>query len=114
MTLLSTVLAQNEVDLSAPDAFGNLGTLTLGGMISFAINAILIVAAIAFFFMLILGGIRWILSGGDKANTESARGQVTAAIVGLVIVFSAWIILTFVLGIFGIEFGNLDFGTIGA
>lgn len=113
MTLLSTVLAQNEVSLGASGNFGQLQDFTLAGMISFGINALLIVAAIAFFFMLLVGGIRWILSGGDKANTESARGQVTAAIVGLVIVFSAWIILNFVLGIFGIDVTNFDFNTIG-
>lgn len=113
-TLLSTVFAQTNLNLGAgtSGAFSGLGTLTLGAIIGFAINAVLILAAILFFFMLILGGVRWIVSGGDKTNTEAARSQVTAAIIGLVIVFSAWIILTFVLSIFGIEGTDFDFQTV--
>ena len=53
-------------------------------LIGWAVNIVLIVAGIIFFFMLIIGGIRWILSGGDKANTESARNQITAALIGLI------------------------------
>ena len=41
------------------------------------------------------------MSGGDKANTEAARNQITAALVGLVIVFAAWAILTLVDTFFG-------------
>ncbi len=106
---LATVLAQ--VNLT-PTNFSGLNGLTIEALISFAINAVLIIAAILFFFMLILGGIRWIVSGGDKTGTEAARGQVTAAIIGLVIVFSAWIIMNFLFSIFGFD-GNLEFGVIG-
>ena len=112
MTLLSTVLAQTDFTLAPDSNYTGLTTLTLGDFISWAITAILVLAALAFFFMLLIGGVKWIISGGDKANTESARNQVTAAIIGLVIVFSAWVILNFVLGLFGIEAGNFDFGTI--
>ena len=112
MTLFSTVSAATETISLTAGSFSTLNSLTLGGIVSFAINAVIIVAAVAFFFMLILGGIRWILSGGDKTNTEGARSQVTAAIIGLVIVFSAWIILNFVFGIFGVTVGDLNFGSI--
>ena len=81
----------------------NLSTINLGTIISAVISLLLIVAAILFFFMLVIGGIRWIMSGGDKGATESARGQVTAALVGLVIVFAAWAIATFVGSLFNIN-----------
>lgn len=67
----------------------------------------LIVAAIVFVFMLIWGGIRYITSGGDKAQTESARGTLTAAIIGLVIVFSAWAILNLAEIFFGVDLFEL-------
>lgn len=113
MSLLSTVFAADtSVSIGAGSSFGTLGNLSLGNLISFALNAVLIVAAILFVFMLIIGGIKWITSGGDKAGTEGARNQVTAALIGLVIVFSAWIIINFVAGIFGINLTNFDFGNI--
>lgn len=77
-------------------------------LIGWAVNIVLIVAGIIFFFMLIIGGIRWILSGGDKANTESARNQITAALIGLIIVFAAWALAALLGTVFGIEILNFD------
>lgn len=118
MTLFSTVLAQapggaTSINLTPDGQYGSLAGLQLADFITWAVTAVLVLAALAFFFMLIFGGVKWIISGGDKANTESARNQVTAAIIGLVIVFSAWIIMNFVLGLFGITAGDFDFGRIG-
>lgn len=53
------------------------------------------------------------MSGGDKAGTESARGQITAALVGLVIVFSAWAIATLVGAVFGVNILSFDLGSVG-
>jgi len=64
----------------------------IGKLLSALIGLIFIVAAIIFFFMLVIGGIQWMLSGGDKQATESARGRITAALIGLIIVFAAWAI----------------------
>jgi len=102
MTLFSTALAQINLSPTNGPA-GSATSLTIERIINWAISAVLIVAAILFFFMLIFGGIRWIMSGGDKANTEAARGQVTAAIVGLIIVFSAWAIIQLLQTVFGID-----------
>lgn len=73
--------------------FENLTNISFASLVSAAIQIVLIVAAIVFFFILVLGGIKWITSGGDKGQTEAARNQITAALVGLVIVFAAWAII---------------------
>ena len=62
-------------------------------------------------FILVIGGIKWILSGGDKAHTEGARNQITAALVGLVIVFSAWAIIQLINTFFGVNILQLDLPT---
>lgn len=117
MHLISTVLAQgtgvgDKVTISG-DTTG-LANVTIPQIISWAVVTIIVVAAIIFFFMLILGGIRWILSGGDKANTEAARNQITAALIGLIIIFAAWAIIQLVQGVFGVDiFSNLTFSQIG-
>ena len=84
-----------------------LEKITASSIISGFINLALVVAAIVFFFMLVVGGVRWITSGGDKANTEAARSQITAALVGLVIVFAAWAIAQLIGNLFGFNIFDL-------
>lgn len=52
----------------------------------------LVIAGLAFFAYLIIGGIRWLLSGGDKAALDAARNTIVNALVGLVIVVGAYAI----------------------
>lgn len=87
--------------------FDTISKLTLPSLISGLLTLILIVASLAFFVMLVIGGVRWILSGGDKAQTEAARSQITAALVGLVIVFSAWAIAQLVRTFFNVDIFSL-------
>ncbi|MBI3290133.1 hypothetical protein HYZ78_01925 [Candidatus Microgenomates bacterium] len=105
------VFAQDKVELKPGDQFKALGDLTVPSIVSGFIRLTLVVAAIVFFFMLVIGGIRWILSGGDKTGTEAARSQITAALVGLVIVFAAWAILQLINTLFGINVLELTIPT---
>jgi len=75
----------------------------IGTLISAVVGTLLIVAALITFVYLILGGIQWITSGGDKTAMEAARNKITHAIVGLVIVGSAWAIMALVQNFLGIS-----------
>lgn len=100
------LLAQSDTINLKPDAgsgFSSLGGFTIPSIVSGLIRLSLVIAAIVFFFILVIGGIRWIASGGDKAQTEGARNQITAALVGLVIVFAAWAIVALINTFFGID-----------
>lgn len=110
MLLTASVALAQTVDLRPNQAsgFSSLGTLTPEKLIPMLIKLLLIVAALVFFFMLVLGGIKWILSGGDKGKTEEARNQITSALVGLVIVFSAWAIAGLIKAFFGVDILNLN------
>lgn len=101
-------LAQT-ISLTPPpnSGFEQLGGLTIPSLISALIRLAVIVAAIVFFFILVIGGIRWIASGGDKAQTEAARNQITAALVGLVIVFAAWAIVALINTFFHVDIFSL-------
>ena len=65
------------------------------------IRFILIVAFIAAFIMLLIGGIRWITAGGDEKGVASARNMITAALIGLVVVLVAYAIIRLVELFFG-------------
>ena len=98
----SMMLAQIKLNDVGPD-FKTATNLSVPGLVSGFVKLLLILAGLAFFFILVIGGVKWILSGGDKAHTEGARNQITAALVGLVIVFSAWAIIQLISTFFGIN-----------
>lgn len=74
----------------------------LGSFVSKSITAIIMVAGLATFMYLILGGLQWIMSSGDKGKLEEARSKITNGIVGLAIVASAWAIYLLLDYFFGI------------
>lgn len=63
---------------------------------------ILVFATILALILLLVGGIQWIVSGGDKEKIASAREKIMAALIGLLIVFLAWGIVGILRGFFGI------------
>ncbi len=100
--LFSQVFAQTgdpSITIKQP---GNVKIGDLGSLISALVGALLVVAALLAFFFLILGGIQWITSGGDKTGMEAARNKITHAIVGLVIVGAAWAIMILLQNFLGI------------
>ena len=105
MKNLLAAATDKSIKLQPGGDFAVIQDLSIGSIIGGGLKLILVVAAIVFFFILVIGGIKWIMSGGDKAQTEGARNQITAALVGLVIVFAAWAIAGLVGTFFGIEGG---------
>ena len=71
-------------------------------LISALIGFVLILSGLAMFLYLIYGGWQWLTSGGDKGAIEKAQGRIAAALVGLLIVVSAWAIMTLIERFFGI------------
>ena len=113
---LATVLAispaaaladERDINLNLIDTkWRGLNQITVNKVLIFAINGILIAAGILSFFFLLIGGIQWILAGGDKEGTEKSRKKITAALIGLAIVFSAYALAALVNAIFGIDILN--------
>jgi hypothetical protein len=69
------------------------------------------VVALVFFFILILGGLKWITSGGDEKAVGAARAQITNALIGLAIIFAAWAIINLIGTIFGVNILKLTIPT---
>lgn len=87
--------------------FAPLVKLTFPNLIQGIIRIVLIIAALMAFAFLIFGGIMWITSGGDKGKTEAARNTITAALVGLLIVFAAWAIIRLIEVLFSVTILNM-------
>jgi hypothetical protein len=72
-------------------------TVDLPQLIQRAINIISWIVGVAAVIMIIIGGFKYIISGGDSNNVSGAKNTILYAIIGLVIVALAQIIVRFVL-----------------
>lgn len=70
--------------------------------ISKIIGVMTVVAFIWFTFMTIIGALRIVMSGGDKAALEGARKQITTGIIGVVVVVAAIFIVSLIGKVLGI------------
>ncbi len=78
------------------------------------VRFILLIAFVLAFIFLLIGGLRWITAGGDEKSVAGARGMITAALIGLVIVLLAFAIIKLVETFFGVTIisGNLTIPTV--
>jgi hypothetical protein len=89
---VSVVSAGSFVNFTNPALSSDLLNLPVRGYFQglwgafFTIGIIL--GVLIFFFILIIGGIQWITSGGDRAKLEAARSRLREGLVGIVILLS--------------------------
>ncbi len=82
------LLAQNTVPLGKATLPANLQDLDLTDIITFVIRGLFIVAGLLALIYLLLGGMAWITSGGNKESVDKARDKIQAAVVGLIVIVS--------------------------
>ncbi|MCX6727402.1 MAG: pilin [Candidatus Saccharibacteria bacterium] len=68
--------------------------------VKLALNLFSAIVGIIAVVMIIVGGIKYITSGGDSGNVTAAKNTILYAVIGLVVVALAQIIVKFVLGRF--------------
>lgn len=89
---------------------GKTGVTFFQRVIPSLVSLALVVGFIIFFFNLISGAIGWISSSGDKAKLETARGRISSALVGVVILISSFALIRFIERFFDIPILTLDIG----
>ncbi len=80
-----------QCDGCPEDLFGDRGafkTIT---------NTVLYIVGVLAVVMLIIGGIRYVVSGGDSKKVTDAKNTILYAIIGLIICFLAYAIVNFVI-----------------
>lgn len=99
---------QQIVDIGGEVSKGGFfGYTCIGNLVSNAISVVFIIAAVATFVYLVVGGMQWLTSGGDKTHIETAQKMITNAIIGLTIIAASYAIYTLVLDFFGIDLSAL-------
>ena len=78
----------------ATDLFGQTGTFrTITNVMLYLIGAISVI-------MLIIGGLRYVVSGGDSSAVQNAKNTILYAIVGIVVAILAYAVVNFVISSF--------------
>jgi hypothetical protein len=72
------------------------------------INVLYVVGVVAFFFMLVIGGIQWLSSGGDQQALANAKARIR-----LTILMSAFAIVTLIEAVFDINILLIDVSNLG-
>jgi len=67
-------------------------------------------AVVIVFIFLIIGGFRYLTSGGDPKATEAAKNTLTYAILGIVLLIGIWFILNFIKIFTGIDVTTFTIG----
>ena len=75
---------------------GGLQTRNLSQYIQSIINAVLLLAGVVAVIYLIIGGYKYITASGNAESVAEAKTTIFNAIIGLVIIFAAYVIVDFV------------------
>lgn len=94
--LASALSVQEGADAARADG---MPTELIGdnGVFSRLTNTILLIVGLISVIMLVYGGLRYILSGGDSKKVTDAKNTILYAIIGLIISLLAFAIVNFVL-----------------
>ena len=65
------------------------------------INLMLFIVGVLAIFMMIYGGIRYVLSGGDNGKVKDAKNTILYAIVGLIVAILGYAIVNWVVSVVG-------------
>jgi hypothetical protein len=71
-------------------------------------NVAITLIGLAAFVMLVVGSIRWLMSGGNSSALDKARSTMTYALIGIVVALSGFIVLNLIAGFTGVDM-ILDF-----
>ena len=78
----------------ATDLFGASGIFTtISNVMLFIVGAISVI-------MIVIGGLRYVISGGNTANVTAAKNTILYAIVGLIVSMLAYAVINFVISSF--------------
>ena len=90
--------------ITAPGGIPTGGLDTDGNTIfQSSISIFIAVAVIICLFFLLWGGIQWTMSQGDKGKLQTARNRIIYAILGLVLIFISFFIVSIVGTLFGVD-----------
>ena len=91
------VFANAKSEVTSGVSSVNDGNSTdLPSFITNIVNILLFLAGAVAVIVIIIGGIRYVMSGGDAGQVQSAKNTILYAVIGLIVVIMAYAIVNFV------------------
>lgn len=104
LSFFSLLAASFSVNIRSQDGLPDPAPFTdVGFLFSTVLQALFTIAGLGALAYLVLGGIKYITSSGDKVNTQAARDQITHAVLGLAIVAASVAITGILQAVLGIR-----------
>lgn len=108
---MNQLTAVKELALSLP-GYGNVetppnipsGASAPSDVINSFLNLLVVTGIIFALIFLLYGGVKWVMSGGDKGKLDSARRTIMFSIVGLIVMILAFVIIQAVGYLLGSEY----------
>jgi hypothetical protein len=100
VTAIFALMAMPVLALETGIEYGTytgLGTNDIREGVMNVVNVLLGFLGILAIIIILWGGFRWMTSGGNEEKVGEAKKVITAGIIGLVIIFTAYAIATFVI-----------------
>lgn len=94
---LEAACGGNRADTTVCQQEDETGDQSLYDVFATVVDTILIIAGLVAVIMIIVGGFRYVTSGGDQSATAAAKSTVLYAVVGLIIAIASFAIVNFVL-----------------
>ena len=107
----NNLLAAVGPDFNAIQSQANVNLPSdIGALISKVLPYLFSIAAILLLIFLIMGGLQMMTSRGDPKAMQAAQGKITNALIGFVIVFFAFALVSIIGKVFGIDAFRPIFG----
>ncbi|MBU1629627.1 pilin [Patescibacteria group bacterium] len=97
MAALAQSLNANDLGVGAVESSIKLGSGDVRETAARIINVALGFLGIIAVVIVLLGGFKYMISGGNEQKTEDAKKLIVSGIIGLAIILSAWAITSFVI-----------------
>ena len=95
LTAVPALAVELDVGLNYGDETG-LGTKDIRAGVMSIVNALLGFLGVLAIIIILWGGFRWLTSGGNEEKVGEAKKIIASGIIGLIIIFTAYAIATFV------------------
>lgn len=106
MKLLALTIGGNgqvSFPVNVPGQIAAINALSLQSLVRFGVAFLFVAAILLAFFFFLFGGVRWIMSQGDKKQLDEAQKTLKYALVGLVVVFLSFFIVNLIGFVFGVS-----------
>ncbi len=91
------------IPIQVPGGVPTGGTATFNTILQAFITLLFVVGLLLALAYLVWGGINWTTSGGDKQKVQSARNKMIYAIIGLIVLFLAYMVVNLIGSLFGVK-----------